>query len=89
MSTDDFNELALPNGFSEIPPNWPTLTLRELMGLAAHFHLLRSTTADFSLLIHWIRERAQQELDTGDGIKVETVRVERKLDGTVSVSFGL
>jgi hypothetical protein len=35
-----------------------------------------------------IRHRAEQELEVGDGFKFETVRVERKLDGSVSIIFG-
>ncbi len=70
--------------------NAETMSLQDLMGLAALFHLGRANSSEKNLadVIHVIQQRAMEELEIGDGFKYETVRVERKLDGTVAIFFG-
>jgi hypothetical protein len=69
------------------------MSLNDLLQLAAHFHmgLTTNSTAKTGMktLMQLIKQRAAVELDVGDGMKCETVRVERKLDGTVSIMFGI
>lgn len=66
------------------------ITLDEFLRLAARYHLGGLTLSDgeLSYLLSGLKERAALELDLGDGRKFESVRVERKLDGSVSVFFG-
>jgi len=67
------------------------LDLHGLLMQAAKVHqgcMIVSSDA-LSKLMGLIKLRAQQELEVGDGLKVETVRVERKLDGSVTVFFGI
>lgn len=67
-----------------------SMTMHELLALASKLHVERAiaTQDDLNVLMNTIRHRAEQELEVGDGFKFETVRVERKLDGSVSIIFG-
>jgi hypothetical protein len=69
------------------------MSLNDLLQLAAHFHMGLTTNSSsptgMNTLLQLIKQRASDELDCGDGMKCETVRVERKLDGTVSIFFGI
>jgi hypothetical protein len=69
------------------------MSLNDLLQLAAHFHMGLTTNSrsetGMKTLMQLIKQRAAVELDVGDGMKCETVRVERKLDGTVSIMFGI
>jgi len=85
-----------------VPPNngvpgaseayFETLALSDLLRLAAQVHMggnVATSQTDTKSLMHLIKRRAASELEIGDGLKCETVRVERKLDGTVSIFFGI
>lgn len=73
---------------SGVGGNMNKLNLPELMRLASQFHLGRISQGDMSAVLDLIKERACEEIDVGDGMKMETVRVERKLDGSVMIFFG-
>jgi hypothetical protein len=62
----------------------------DLLALASELHMggQASSQDELNALMNMIRRRAAQELEVGDGIKFETVRVERKLDGSISIFFG-
>jgi hypothetical protein len=65
--------------------------LDQLLRLAAQYHLggLKLTDDELSGLIKQIKKNGMVELDLGDGRKIESVRVERKLDGSVCIFFGI
>ncbi len=65
-------------------------SLKELLGVAARWHLGHTlSSSEMDSLMHHIRQTATAELEVGDGVKVETVRVERKLDGSIGIFFGI
>lgn len=68
-----------------------SLGLDQWLRLAARYHLggLNLSDKDLTLLMDKIKQSAMHELELGDGRKVESVRVERKLDGSVSIFFGI
>lgn len=78
---------------SGMPVGVEQMSLTDLLELAAHFHLGLTnksiSMADMDTLLRLIKQRATADLDVGDGMKCETVRVERKLDGSVSIFFGI
>jgi hypothetical protein len=59
--------------------------------LAAQHHrgALEFTGEQSTDLIKILKQKAMDELELGDGRKIESVRVERKLDGSVSIFFGI
>lgn len=65
--------------------------LDQALRLAARLHLGLMPGAEEQLcsLVKNVRRLAIRELDRGDGRKVESVRVERKLDGSVTIFFGI
>lgn len=76
-----------------LPDRLEALSLSELMRLAAQFHMglmnMKTSGADMNAVVKLIKERASSELDEGDGMKCETVRVERRLDGAILIFFGM
>ena len=76
---------------SSQPPQEGVLDLAGLLRQAAKVHqgCMKFSSDGIAKLMGLIKTRAQQELDVGDGLKVETVRVERRLDGSVTVFFGI
>lgn len=73
--------------------NWPGSieNLDQALRLAAQLHYGAVTGSDSMLcsVVEKLKRLAITELDKGDGRKVESVRVERRLDGSVSVFFGI
>jgi|688.fasta_scaffold617259_2 hypothetical protein len=65
--------------------------LDQALRLAARLHLGGTPGSEEQLcsLVKNVRRLAIKELDRGDGRKVESVRVERKLDGSVTIFFGI
>lgn len=65
--------------------------LEHALRLAAQFHLngLHASEEQLWLIVKRIKQFATRELEPGDGRKVESVRVERRLDGSVSIFFGI
>lgn len=59
--------------------------------LAAQYHLggLLVSDEELKLLVGRLKDLAIDELELGDGRKVESVRVERRVDGSVSIFFGI
>lgn len=88
-------ESNFQRGDQEPPPDgreWVSgLSLWQLLNLAARYHLggLRLSNSDATRLMKSLRKKAEEQLEPGDGIRVETVRVEKRLDGTVAMFFGL
>lgn len=76
---------------SEGVENIDRLNLNQLMRLAVRYHLggLKLSDANALHLISSLKRKASEELEEGDGKKVETVRVEKRLGGQVVVFFGL
>jgi len=68
-----------------------TMTMHDLLALASKLYMCGQAASQSQLnnLMKTIRRRAAQELEVGDGVRFETVRVERKLDGSVSIFFGI
>ncbi len=66
-------------------------SLDEALQLAAklHYGALQGSDEQLCSVIENVKRIAIKELDRGDGRKVESVRVERKLDGSVSIFFGI
>ena len=67
----------------------PEATTKDLMRLAADHGQKRITLSDEdkALLISLLKQRAQDELDYGQEIECETVRVVRRVTGAVGVYF--
>lgn len=67
------------------------LSLLQLLNLAARYHLggLKLSNSDATRLMKSLQKKAEDELEPGDGLRVETVRVEKRLDGSVAMFFGL
>lgn len=65
--------------------------LDHALRLAAQFHLngLHASADQLCSIVKRIKLFATRELEPGDGRKVESVRVERRLDGSVSIFFGI
>ncbi len=65
--------------------------MAQSLRLAAQFHLggLHATDGQLGSIVKSVKHFAVVELERGDGRKVESVRVERKLDGSVSIFFGI
>lgn len=66
-----------------------SLTIRELMKLAADHHQKRIelTEDERSLLISLIKERALEELEYGQELVVEGVRLVHRVTGAVGLYF--
>ncbi len=69
----------------------PEMNLDELLGLASRYHLggLRLSDDAALGLIRTLKSKAREELEEGDGKRLETVRVEKQLGGRVVLFFGL
>lgn len=82
---------ALPNNLSVDNQIALLNDLDHALKLAAQFHLggLHATGDQLCLIVKRVKHFAIQELERGDGRKVESVRVERKLDGSVAIFFGI
>ncbi|HEY9730973.1 MAG TPA: hypothetical protein V6C89_03625 [Drouetiella sp.] len=65
--------------------------LDQALRLAAQLHYggLQTSEEQLCSLVKEIKRLAVTELEKGDGRKVESVRVERKLDGSVIIFFGI
>ncbi|CAN5587083.1 hypothetical protein BH10CYA1_BH10CYA1_23200 [soil metagenome] len=65
--------------------------LDHALRLAAQFHLggLHATDEQLCSLVKRVKNLAMLDLERGDGRKVESVRVERRLDGSISIFFGI
>ncbi|HEY9677819.1 MAG TPA: hypothetical protein V6C76_07405 [Drouetiella sp.] len=65
--------------------------LTQAMRFATKYHLgcIRLNDEQLCGLVKKLKQLAAVELEPGDGSRVESVRVERKLDGTVSIMFGI
>lgn len=65
--------------------------LDQALRLAAklHYGVLAGSDSELCSIVEKLKRLAVRELDKGDGRKVESVRVERRLDGSVSVFFGI
>lgn len=90
MGTDsEFDE----HGMSALPPHLvdSSLELDQLLGLAGRYHLggLKLPDKDISILLEKLKQSAKLALELGDGRKIGSVRVERKLDGSISIFFGI
>jgi hypothetical protein len=68
----------------------PTLPTSELMKLAADHHQKRVelSAPQKDLLINLLKERGRNELEYGEELEVETVRLIRRVTGAVGVYFG-
>ena len=67
----------------------PESTTAELMRVAADHGQKRITLSDDekALLISLLKKRAQEELEYGQEIECETVRVVRRVTGAVGIYF--
>jgi hypothetical protein len=67
----------------------PNLTTTELMKLAADFHhkRLELSPLEKDLLITMLKERGRNELEYGEELEVDTVRLIRRVTGAVGVYF--
>jgi hypothetical protein len=65
------------------------LSTTELMKLAADHHLKRVELSDAekSLLINTLKERGANELEYGEELEIENVRLIRRVTGAVGVYF--
>ncbi len=65
--------------------------LDQALRLAAQFHLngLHASEDQMCSIVKRLKHLSISELEPGDGRKVESVRVERRLDGSVSMFFGI
>ena len=65
--------------------------LTHALKLASRYHFggLRLTDDQLHSLVKRVKDLATVELEPGDGRKVESVRVERKMDGSASIFFGI
>ncbi|MBS1953172.1 MAG: hypothetical protein JST89_03245 [Cyanobacteria bacterium SZAS-4] len=65
--------------------------LDDALRLAAQFHLngLHGSEEQLCSIVKRVKHFATAELEPGDGRKVESVRVERRLDGSVTTFFGI
>jgi hypothetical protein len=70
----------------EIDPN---LSTAELMKMAADYHQkrLELTAVERALLIDTLKERGRNELDYGEELEVENVRLIRRVTGAVGLYF--
>lgn len=67
----------------------PKLSTRELMKLAGDHHKKRIelTDAERDLLITILKERGRTELEYGEELEVEEVRLVHRVTGAVSIYF--
>lgn len=67
----------------------PKLNTRELMKLAGDHHKKRIelTDAERDLLITILKERGRTELEYGEELEVEEVRLVHRVTGAVSIYF--
>lgn len=64
--------------------------LDHALQLAAKYHFAGQGAAEqLYSIVKNVKRLAMDELDRGDGRKVESVRVERRLDGSVTIFFGV
>ena len=65
------------------------MTTRDLMRIAADYSQKRMALSDEEkkFLVELLKQHAQQELDYGEEIEYEMVRVVRRVTGAVSVFF--
>jgi hypothetical protein len=70
----------------EISPNMST---QELMKLAASHHkkLIDLTDLERELLLNLLKERGRNELEYGEELEVDDVRLVRRVTGAVSIYF--
>lgn len=66
------------------------MTTAQLMRIAADHHqgIIKLSDLDKSLLLELLREKGREELDYGQEIELETVRLVKRVTGSVSVFFG-
>lgn len=66
------------------------MTTAQLMRIAADHHtgVIKLSDLDKSLLLELLREKGREELDYGQEIEVGTVRLVKRVTGSVSVFFG-
>ncbi len=66
------------------------MTTAQLMRIAADHHqgVIKLSDLDKSLLLELLREKGREELDYGQEIELETVRLVKRVTGSVSVFFG-
>jgi hypothetical protein len=67
----------------------PNLSTTELLKMAADHHQKRAelTPAEKELLIKILKERGQNELEYGEELEIENVRLIRRVTGAVGVYF--
>jgi hypothetical protein len=77
---------SLPGYMVDINPN---LSTTDLMKLAADYHQkrLELTPGEKELLITTLKERGRNELEYGEELEVENVRLIRRVTGAVGVYF--
>ena len=69
----------------------PTLSTPELMRIAAEHKNGGSTSLsaiDERLLLELLKERGREELDYGQELVIDSVKIVRRVTGNVSVFFG-
>ncbi|MBX9691806.1 MAG: hypothetical protein K2Z81_05435 [Cyanobacteria bacterium] len=69
----------------------PVLSTPELMRVAADFRngACQLSNVDRELLVALLKERASKELDYGQELSVDQVKLVRRVTGAVSVFFGM
>ena len=69
----------------------PALSTSELMKVAAELRdgVNELSNIDKELLIELLKERGRKELDYGQELVVEKIKVVRRVTGAVSVFFGM
>jgi hypothetical protein len=67
----------------------PKTSTRDLMELAADHHkkLIELTEAERDLLISMLKERGRTELEHGEELEIDDVRLVHRVTGAVSIYF--